>query len=170
MSCHANAFAKLAEYVRVPFADKSCVPLPAGYSNELDFLFLSDIWATGWTCLDFAGFQAGDTVAVFGAGPVGLLCAYSALMRGTSKVYSIDHVSQRLEKAASIGAIPINFRHSDPVDQIMKLEPGGVNRSCDCCGYECVNGDLKPQQDIIRNAVRVTASHGGIGVIGAYIA
>ncbi|KAI9885978.1 MAG: mitochondrial ribosomal large subunit component [Watsoniomyces obsoletus] len=159
-----------AEYVRMPFADQSCVPLPAGTDNELDFLFISDIWATAWACLDFSGFQPGDSVAVFGAGPVGLLCAYSAILRGASKVYVIDHVSQRLDKAASIGAIPINFLHFDPVDFLKRFEPQGVNRSCDCCGYECLDRKLQLDSSVIlRNAVRVTAVKGGIGVAGVYV-
>lgn len=66
----------LAEYARVPFADDSLitVPLTANTTNataEQNYVLLSDIFATGWTALDFSGFEAGDTVAVFGAGPVG---------------------------------------------------------------------------------------------------
>jgi len=77
--------------------------------REYDYLFSSDIWATAWACLDWSGFQAGESVAVFGAGPVGLLCAYSAILRGASKVYLVDHNQSRLDKGATIGAIPINF-------------------------------------------------------------
>ncbi|KAF2111109.1 hypothetical protein BDV96DRAFT_499850 [Lophiotrema nucula] len=160
-----------AEYARVPFADDSLIPIPNNRHSELDYLFISDIWATAWTCIDFSGFQPGDSVAVFGAGPVGLLCAYSALLRGASKVYSVDHVPSRLEKAKSIGAIPINFTHNNAAEQILKLEPNGVTRSCDCCGYECLNTELKPQQNaIINDMVHVTAANGGIGVIGVYVA
>jgi len=63
------------------------------------------------------------------------------LFRGASKVYSVDRVPQRLAKAKSIGAIPIDFTNGDPVAQILKLEPDGVDRSCDCVGYECVNAE-----------------------------
>lgn len=158
-----------AEYVRVSEADNSCIPIPEGRFSDVDFLFLSDIFATGWTALDFSGFQPGDTVAVFGAGPMGLLCAYSALLRGASKVYSIDHVEARLEKAASIGAIPINFTNHSASEQLAVLEPDGVIRSIDCCGYECVNADLKPQQNfIIEEASKITAAGGGFGVPGVY--
>jgi threonine dehydrogenase-like Zn-dependent dehydrogenase len=134
-------------------------------------VLLSDIWPTAWTCLDFAGFQPGDSVAVFGAGPVGLLCAYSAILRGASKVYSIDSVPARLEKARSIGSVPINFTKGDPVQQILKLEPDGVTRTCDCVGFECVNDNLKPDEGIIiQRAVELTTSGGGIGVAGVYLA
>jgi threonine dehydrogenase-like Zn-dependent dehydrogenase len=108
---------------------------------------------------------------VFGAGPVGLLCAYSAFLRGASKVYVVDHVQERLNKAKAIGAIPINFTQGNAAAQILKRDPDGVNRSCDCCGYECLNEKLEPQQNAILNdAVRVTSFGGGIGVVGAYFA
>lgn len=155
----------------MPEADNSLVVIPEDPNHDIDYLFLSDIFATGWTGLDFSGFQPGDTVAVFGAGPMGLLCAYSALLRGAAKVYSIDHVEARLEKAASIGAIPINFTNHAASEQLAVLEPNGVIRSVDCCGYECVNADLKPQQNfIIEEASKITASGGGFGIPGVYMA
>ncbi|GME35177.1 hypothetical protein M1834_008936 [Neofusicoccum parvum] len=163
-----------AEYVRVPFADDSLIPIPeasnttnAPHPNEIDYLFVSDIFGTGWGAIDFSGFEPGDSVAVFGAGPVGLLAAYSAIIRGASTVYVVDHVQARLDKAASIGAIPINFVESDPVAQILAREPDGVQRSVDCVGFEALNADLEIQQNIIVNQmVAVTASGGGIGQVG----
>lgn len=139
-------------------------------AKEQDYLTLSDIWATGWSVLDYAGFEPGDTVAVFGAGPVGLLAAYSALLRGASRVYSVDHVPMRLERAASIGATPINFFESDPVEQILQHEPNGVTRAVDCVGMEAVNSRGEVQEDIvINNLVRVVATNGGIGQIGVFM-
>ena len=73
--------------------------------------------------------------------PVGLLCAYSALLRGAGKIYSIDRVAQNLAEAKSITAIPIDFSKSDPASQVFYLEPHRVDRSCDCVGYECVNAE-----------------------------
>lgn len=161
-----------AEYLRVPFADDSLIAIPDNFSSDLDWLFLSDIFPTAWTGLDFARFQAGDTVAVFGAGPVGLMCAYVALLRGASRVYSIDHVRDRLDKAASIGAIPIDFTSpaGTASEQILRREPtGGVERTVDCIGQECVNHHLKPQQNyVIEEAIKVTKFNGGIGLIGVY--
>lgn len=148
------------------------VKIPSNGIRDLDYLLLSDILPTAWTALDFSNFQAGDSVAVFGAGPVGLLCAHLALVRGASKVYSIDYVRDRLDKAASIGAIPINF--TDPhkgsaSEQILALEPGGVTRACDCCGYECVNAKLEMQSNyILQEAAKITSTRGGIGVTGSY--
>ncbi|KAF9884688.1 hypothetical protein FE257_001317 [Aspergillus nanangensis] len=158
-----------AEYLRIPFADSTCYKLPPNPSHDLDYIFLSDIFPTGWFAVDCSGFQPGDTVAVFGAGPVGLLAAYSALLRGASRVYSIDYISTRLQRAASIGAIPINFTKCDAVAEILKVEPRGVHRSCDCVGFECLNENLEPEENIVlNNCIKVTATTGGIGFIGEY--
>lgn len=169
----------IAEYLRVPFADDGLIPIPSvNYTdpatNETtsllnDYVMLSDIFATGWTALDFAGMEPGDTVAIFGAGPVGLMAAYSATLRGASRVYSVDYVPERLRLAESIGAVPINFEDADPVDQILALEPSGVARSLDCVGFEQVNRNLTVQSDvIIRNMLAVTSTNGGMGTVGVY--
>lgn len=169
-------YATLAEYARVPFADNSLIPIPltrnaTNITAEQDYLTISDIWSTAWAAVEFSGFEPGDSVAVFGAGPVGLLAAYSALLRGASRVYSIDHVESRLERAESIGSIPINFVDSDPVAQLLEQEPGGVVRSVDCVGMESINADLQAQEDIvIQQAIAATAFGGGVGVVGVYLA
>jgi len=199
-----------AGFVRVPFASDNCILLPKGRQHELDYVLLADIFPTANWALDSSGFEFGDTVVVFGAGesvnlssdvvpqltwytgPVGPLCAYSALFRGANKVYSVDRVPQRLAKAKSIGAIPIDFTDGDPVAQILKFEPDGVDRSCDCVGYECVNAEgVNIGNTVIVQAVsahsigsrvlfplcnanynclqiNVTRSGGGIGLIGVY--
>ena len=100
---------------------------------------------------------------------MGLLCAYSAKLRGAVRVYSVDHVPERLARAKSIGAIPINFAHGDPVAQILKFEPNGVDRTCDCVGFECINADGDNVENLlITQAINVTRSGGGIGLIGVY--
>jgi threonine dehydrogenase-like Zn-dependent dehydrogenase len=102
-------------------------------------------------------------------GPVGLLCTYSARLRGATRVYSVDRVPLCLEKARSIGDIPIDFSRSDPVAQTMKLEPNGVDRSCDCVGFECVDATGRNVEHLVVNwAVNVTSPYGGIGLIGVY--
>ena len=155
----------------MPYADNGLIPVPSSNTSDplLEYLFLSDIFPTAWQALDYSGFEPGDTVAVFGAGPVGLLSAYSAMLRGASRVYSVDSVPARLSLAASIGAIPIAFNESDPVQQILAHEPGGVRRSVDCVGYEAVNASLSPESDIVlRNMIEVTSVNGGVGVAGVY--
>ncbi|KAK5685780.1 hypothetical protein LTR17_026935 [Elasticomyces elasticus] len=116
----------VAEYARVPYAQDTLIPInvttnTTSLALEQNLLLLSDIFATGWQSLDFAGFRPGDSVAVFGAGLVGLLAALAARIRGASRVFSIDRVGDRLNRAASIGAIPIDFSHDDPVAQ--KIRP-----------------------------------------------
>src|SRR4051812_17524333 len=77
-----------AEYLRVPFADANCVTLPGtpGDAFENDFVLLADVFPTGYFAADLAGVEPGSSVAVFGAGPVGLLAAYCAILRGASEV------------------------------------------------------------------------------------
>ncbi|RSL81480.1 hypothetical protein CDV31_017031 [Fusarium ambrosium] len=165
-----------AEYARVRLADQSLIPIPLTNETtsrdvEQDYITLSDIFATGWASLDFAGFQAGDSVAVFGSGPVGLLAAYSAFLRGASKVYVVDHIQSRLDRAASIGAIPINFRDEDPVARILSFEPDGVMRSVECVGMESRNSRLEIEEDItVKQMISVTHYGGGIGHVGVFMA
>ncbi|KAH6988532.1 hypothetical protein EDB80DRAFT_589138 [Ilyonectria destructans] len=158
------------EFARVPWADSSLVKIPPTLEDK-EWLPVADVFPTGWTALSFSGFEAGDTVAVFGAGAVGLMCAYSAIIRGASLVYVIDHEPSRLAKAAGIGAMPINFtRGGKASDQILALRPGGVKRAVDCVGEVCLNDQLKPQQDyIIREAIRMTSAGGGVGIAGVYM-
>ncbi|KAI8716201.1 hypothetical protein NCS52_00913200 [Fusarium sp. LHS14.1] len=161
-----------SEYARVPFADHSLIPVPLTHETtnrtiEHDYLTVSDILATAWVALDWSGFEPGDTVAVFGAGPVGLLVAYSAFLRGSGRVYVVDRVQQRLDAAASIGAIPINFAESDPVAQILEHEPDGVLRVVDAAGNEAVDADGKVDPElIVRQAVQLAHIGGGIGQVG----
>jgi threonine dehydrogenase-like Zn-dependent dehydrogenase len=162
-----------AEFVRVPVADKSLIILGEEHDHieDKDFLVLTDIFPTAWVGVTWSGFEAGDTVAIFGAGPVGLLAAYSALLRGASRVYVVDHVEERLEAAASIGAIPINFIKGEPSAQILAREPDGVQRTVDCVGEECLNGKLKHEQSfVVTQAIKCTSVGGGVGVIGVHFA
>ena len=161
--------APVAEYVRVVNGDSVLFSIPQGVKHELDYLTCSDIFTTAWTSITQTGFRPGDSVAVYGAGPVGLLAAYSALFRGAEKVFSIDYVEARLARAESIGAIPIDLRKGDPSTQILKLQPGGIQRVSDCVGFECVNPQLKPQEGyVINDAIKVVASGGGIAITGVY--
>lgn len=98
------------------------------------------------------------------------MCAYSAIIRGASLVYVVDHVPSRLAKAAAIGAMPINFtRGGKASEQILALRPGGVHRAVDCVGEVCVNEELRQQQDyVVREAVKVTSFGGGVGIAGVY--
>lgn len=98
------------------------------------------------------------------------MAAYSAVLRGASKVYSVDRIDRRLELAKSIGAIPINYNTSgDAVEQIMALEPNGVNRAVDAVGFEARAADGSYDQSLVlQQTIKVTGNEGGIGVVGIY--
>ncbi|KAF3055339.1 putative zinc-type alcohol dehydrogenase [Trichoderma lentiforme] len=161
-----------AEYALVPFADDSLIPIPITSQNtsaELDYLMTSDIFTMAWGALTYSGFQPGDSVAIFGTGPVDLLAVYSALLRGVTRVYSVDRVQSRLDKARELGAIPINFGETDPAAEILEREPNGVNRSLDCVGFEAVNASRQLENGtVINQMINVTAFGGGMAIGGVW--
>jgi len=167
-----------AEYLQVPFADFNCLPLPPGEDHEADFAMLADIFPTGYHGAALADVSPGESAAVFGAGPVGLMAAYSCLIRGAAEVYSIDHVPERLDKAAEIGATPINFDQGDPVQQIKERRKGdGVDKAIDAVGYQaCAPGSSAAggEQDEVPNIVlnqliEVVNAAGALGIPGLYV-
>ncbi len=180
-----------AEFVLVPHADFNCLKLPGkpGDEWEDDFLLLSDVFPTAYHATELAGVAPGKTVAVFGAGPVGLLSAYCALLKGASEVYVVDSISERLDIAEEFGAVAVNFTEGDPVEQIFELRkknkgiqqafrPGeekmkGVDCAIDAVGYQArddKNPDKEKATQVIENCLRVVNPTGGIGMIGVYIA
>ncbi|KAM5357191.1 hypothetical protein ACJZ2D_016520 [Fusarium nematophilum] len=110
-----------------------------------------------------------DSVAVFGAGPVGLLAAYSAILRGASRVDVVDRIESRLELAKSIGAVAIDFSAEDPIAAILAQEPEGVTRSLDCVGFESTNSTGQMQTGIVlEQMIAATTIYGGMGIAGVY--
>jgi glutathione-independent formaldehyde dehydrogenase len=110
--------------LRVPLADANCLKLPGEPGDDLedDFVLVADAFTTGYHATGIIDVAPADTIVVFGAGAVGLLAAYSARLRGAARVYSVDAIPERLEKAGELGAIPINFLHGDPVEQIREQQ------------------------------------------------
>jgi glutathione-independent formaldehyde dehydrogenase len=162
-----------AEFLRVPFADFNCLKLPPGNEHEDDYILLADVFPTGYHGTELAGVKPGETVAVFGAGPVGLMAAYSALLRGAAEVYVVDRVPERLNKARQIGAIPIDFSKGDPVKQIRDMRGGdGVMKSIDAVGYQAHShkeqGKENPAQ-VLSALIELTNATGKIGVPGLYV-
>ena len=167
-----------AEYLQVPYADFNCLPLPQGREHEADFALLADIFPTGYHGAELAGVKPGESVAVFGAGPVGLMAAYSCLIRGASEVYSVDHVQERLDAAKGMGAIPINYDKGDPVRQIKDLRNGdGVDKAIDAVGYQAtkagssaVGGEQDEVPNIVLNQlIDVVNPTGTLGIPGLYV-
>lgn len=160
-----------AEYLRVPFADYNCVPLPEGDKHEKDFAMLADIFPTGYHSTELAGVKPGETVAVYGAGPVGQMAAYSALLKGASRVFVVDNKSDRLDIAKNIGAEPINFEDGDPAQQIHDaVQAYGVDRGIDAVGYQATVSSGEEQPAIVLNQLVDTVRHtGGLGIVGLYL-
>ncbi|MFT3774009.1 MAG: glutathione-independent formaldehyde dehydrogenase [Minicystis sp.] len=177
-----------AEYLRVPFADTNCQELPGepGDQWEDDFVMLADVFPTGCFGADLAAVGPGTTVAVFGAGPVGLLAAYSARLRHAAEVYVVDYVPDRLAKAEALGAIPIDFSQSDPVEQIVAERRGreegathgsgekmlGVMCGVEAVGFQAIDwerpGTEQPNR-VIEDLIRLVNPTGHIGIVGLYV-
>jgi glutathione-independent formaldehyde dehydrogenase len=160
-----------AQFLRVPYADFNLLELPAGTQWENDFAMLSDIFPTGYHGTELAEVGPGDTVAVFGAGPVGLMAAHSAFLRGASQVFVVDKEPDRLNLAKSVDATPIDFSKGDPVLQIMDATRGkGVDRGVEAVGYQAhdPSGEEHPEL-VLDNLVQVVRSTGAIGVVGVYV-
>jgi len=159
-----------AEFLRVPYADFNLLELPPGDDFERDFTMLSDIFPTGYHGCDLADVGPGHTVAVFGAGPVGLLAAHSAFLRGAARVFVADKEADRLKLAESIGADPIDIAQGDPVGQILDANGGMVDRGVEAVGYQAHDpiGEEHPEM-VLDNLVAVVRSTGAIGVVGVYV-
>ncbi|WP_052850252.1 glutathione-independent formaldehyde dehydrogenase [Streptomyces avicenniae] len=160
-----------AEYLRVPFADFNCLQLPKGTEHEDDFALLADIFPTGYHATELAGVEPGDSVTVFGAGPVGLMAAYSAFLRGASRVFVVDRQPDRLRLAEQIGATPIDFTAGDTAEQIKDRTNGdGTDKGIDAVGYQATVGEGEEQPAIILNSlVDCVRATGAIGVVGLYV-
>ncbi|MFP3712135.1 glutathione-independent formaldehyde dehydrogenase [Puerhibacterium sp. TATVAM-FAB25] len=160
-----------AEYLRVPFADVNLLELPEGTEHENDFTMLSDIFPTGWHGAAMAGVSPGDDVAVFGAGPVGLMAAHSALLMGAARVFVADKEPDRLRLAESIGATGIDISAGSPVEQILEHTQGrGTDCGVEAVGYQAhdPSGQEHPEL-VLDNLVETVRSTGGIGVVGVYM-
>ncbi|MFD8460769.1 glutathione-independent formaldehyde dehydrogenase [Streptomyces antimycoticus] len=161
-----------AERLRVPFADFNCLKLPAGEEFETDFVLLADIFPTGYHGCELAEVSPGESVAVYGAGPVGLMSAYSALLRGAAKVFVVDRVPERLAKAEEIGAIPIDFSKDDAVRQILDRTGGeGTDKGIDAVGYQAQGREAGHEEPavVLNSLVDTVRPTGRLGVPGLYV-
>src|SRR5437868_11890305 len=125
-----------AEYLRVPFADVGPIKVPVGLTDD-QVLFLSDIFPTGYMAAEFCNIKAGDTIAVWGCGPVGQFAIRSAFMLGAGRVLAIDTVPERMNMAKAAGAEVLDFRKDDIYDRIQELTQGrGADACIDAVGTE----------------------------------
>lgn len=172
-----------AEYLRVPYADVGPLKVPNGMSDD-QALFLSDIFPTGYMAADFCDIKPGQTIAIWGAGPVGQFAIRSAFMLGAERVISIDTVPERLELARAAGAETIDFRAVDVYDVIQQKTRGrGADACIDCVGTEPLatsSADAMldrvkvatflatDRPHVLREAIQCCRNFGIVSVVGVY--
>jgi threonine dehydrogenase-like Zn-dependent dehydrogenase len=172
-----------AEYLRVPFADVGPIKVPEGLSDE-QVLFLSDIFPTGYMGAEFCDIKGGETIVVFGCGPVAQFSIRSAFMLGAERVIAVDTVPERLRLAEAAGAITIDFMKEDVYERIQELTHGrGADACIDAVGTEphtsasfdsmidrakvaTFTGTDRPH--VLRQAINNTRNFGVVSIIGVY--
>jgi threonine dehydrogenase-like Zn-dependent dehydrogenase len=172
-----------AEYLRVPYADVGPIKVPQGLSDE-QVLFLSDIFPTGFMAADFCNLRGGETVAVWGCGPVGQFAIKSAFLLGAERVIAIDTVPERLALAQASGAITVDFKKEDIYDRIQQMTHG---RGADACidavgtepdigsGFDAVVDRIKvatfmgtDRPHVLRQAIHCCRNFGTVSIVGVY--
>jgi threonine dehydrogenase-like Zn-dependent dehydrogenase len=170
-----------AEYVRVPYADIGPTKIPAGMDLD-DAVLLTDVTPTGYQAAEMGGIQKGDTVVVFGAGPIGIMAARCAWLFGAGRVIIIDHIDYRLEFARTYAYCePFNFKDiGDPV-VFLKKETGGLGADVciDAVGCEAAGDTMQTAvgRKLMLTGGSATALHwainsvkkgGVISIVGVY--
>jgi threonine dehydrogenase-like Zn-dependent dehydrogenase len=176
-----------AEYARVPFADVGTLKVPEGMSDE-QVLFLSDIFPTGYMGAEMCNIQPGDTVAVWGCGPVGQFAMASARLLGAERVIGIDRVPERLQMATTGAKADdvINYEEANTFDTLMEMTGGRGPDSCiDAVGleahgagahgieyiYDRAKQAVMAESDrpiALREAIMACRNGGTVSVIGVY--
>jgi threonine dehydrogenase-like Zn-dependent dehydrogenase len=171
-----------AEYARVPFADVGPIKVDGGLTDE-QVLFLSDIFPTGYMGAEMADIKPGDTVTVWGCGPVGQFTIRSALMLGAERVIAIDHVPERMRMAEAGGAEVISFDEVNVLEALKEMTGGRGPDSCiDAVGmesrghgpaylYDRTMQAMRMETDrpvALREAILACRNGGTVSVIGVY--
>ncbi|ODQ64130.1 GroES-like protein [Nadsonia fulvescens var. elongata DSM 6958] len=168
-----------AEYVRAPIADVNLLKIPNSVPDE-KALYLSDIIPTSYHSVVCANIKEGDTVAIWGLGPIGLCAAKWAQLKGAKTIIGIDNVKDRLMKAESFGCKTINFDLvKDVVKGIFEIVPAGVDASIDAAGFRYSKGILHSVQrtlaletdtsETVNEAIKATKKFGTIALIADYV-
>ena len=172
-----------AEYLRVPYADVGHIKVPSNLSDD-QALFLSDIFPTGYMAAEFCDIKPGDTIAIWGCGPVGQMVIRSAFILGAERVIAIDTVPERLALAAAAGAEVLDFAEADIYDEIMARTEG---RGADACidavgtepdttsGFMAVIDRIKvatfmgtDRPHVLRQAIMCCRNFGTVSIVGVY--
>ncbi len=168
-----------AEYVRVPFADYGLRHVPEGLKDE-QVLFLTDIFPTGWSSIEWGELKGGETVAIFGSGPVGLMAQKSAWIQGAGRVIAIDPVEYRLERARRVNKVEtLNPHEVDVVEAIRSMTEGrGADLCVDAVGMEAERSIFdkakaafnleKGTVSVLETCLRAVRRGGIVSVVGVY--
>lgn len=168
-----------AEYVRVAYADYSPRKVPDGLTDE-QVLFLTDIFPTGWAAVDWAGIKGGETVVVFGCGPVGIMAMKSAWLKGAGRVIGVDIQPYRLEKARLTAKVEtINAKDINAIDAIREMTGGyGADVCIDAVGMEADRSIFekamnvlqmeKGSMKVLENCLDAVRRGGTVSVVGVY--
>ena len=172
-----------AEYMRVPFADVGPLKVPAGLSDD-QVLFLSDIFPTGYMAADFCNIEDGDTIAIWGCGPVGQLAIRSAILLGAGRVIAIDTIPERLAMAKTAGADTLDFMKDDVYERIQEMTKGrGADACIDAVGtephatasFDSVVDRVKvaafmatDRPHVVRQAIHCCRNFGTVSIVGVY--
>lgn len=145
-----------AEYARVPYADVGPLKVPDGLEDD-KVLFLTDIFPTGYMAAENADIEPGDTVAVWGCGPVGQFAIRSAYMLGAARVIAIDRFPERLKMAKEQGnAEVINYEEIDPGEALKEMTGGrGPDRCIDAVGMEAHGTDAMAAYDQVKQGLKL---------------
>eukprot|EP01125_Pyxidicula_operculata_P009882 TRINITY_DN3250_c0_g1_i3.p1 TRINITY_DN3250_c0_g1~~TRINITY_DN3250_c0_g1_i3.p1 ORF type:complete len:357 (-),score=40.64 TRINITY_DN3250_c0_g1_i3:283-1353(-) len=169
-----------AEYIRVPFGDVNCLQIPKDLPDE-KFLFLSDVLCTAWHACELGNVSKGDTVAIWGCGPIGLTAAVWSKIRGASKIIVIDSIQYRLDMARSqTDCDVINFSDGTDVRKaVLDLIPGGPNVCIDAVGFRYAKSITHRLEKLVRaetdaidslsEAIYACRKGGRVVMIGDYI-
>jgi threonine dehydrogenase-like Zn-dependent dehydrogenase len=150
-----------AEYVRVPFADQGCFPVPDRLDDD-SAVYASDAVPTGWMGADNADIRPGDTVAVWGAGGVGQMAARAAVLMGAARVVVIDRFPERLRQVEQvIGAESLDYSEVDVYQALLELTAGrGPDRCIEAVGMEAHDHGVQYAYDRVKQALRLHTERG----------
>ena len=176
------------ELARVPFADANCLRLPGkpGDDWEHDFVLLADALPTAFHATELAGVRCSDIVVIYGAGAIGLLSAMCSFVRGAAQVFVVDAIPERLEKAAELGAVPVDMRDGHAVDrvleQIARESQGvawrgedanlGATVCIDAIGFQArdpLDYAVEKPSTVIDDLARIIAVNGRLAIIGVFL-
>jgi S-(hydroxymethyl)glutathione dehydrogenase/alcohol dehydrogenase len=168
-----------AEYVRVPYANYSPRVVPDEFTDE-QVLFLTDIFPTGWTAIDWGELKGGETVVIFGSGPVGLMAQKAAWLQGAGRVIAVDPVDYRLQRAKSANKVEVLNNHEvDVIEAIREMTNGrGADLCVDAVGTEAERSFMekmkavvnfeKGTMKVIDNCIKAVRRGGIVSVVGVY--